>query len=178
MRVALVRHFPVSEPLPRGWVTGAELEIWRQRYDAAEVRATAVEDESSRWTHCYANNLQRAQTTARAMYSGDIITHSGLREAQFTPFSTGALRLPVWLWRMMFRLAWLTGHASQRPYRDDFLNRVRTMAEVIDSHEKDVLVVCHAGMMFYLRKELLRRGFCGPKFGMAEHARLYVFERR
>ena len=52
------------------------------------------------------------------------------------------------------------------------------MAEMIDSHQEDLLVVSHAGMMLYLRKELLRRGFCGPKFGMAEHARLYVFERQ
>jgi hypothetical protein len=40
------------------------------------------------------------------------------------------------------------------------------------------LIVSHAGMMFYLRKELLRRGFYGPKFGIADNGRLYVFERK
>jgi hypothetical protein len=33
-------------------------------------------------------------------------------------------------------------------------------------------------MMMYLRRELIRRGFDGPKFGVADNARLYVFERR
>jgi len=41
----------------------------------------------------------------------------------------------------------------------------------------DTLVVSHAGVMLYLRKELLRRGFRGPSFRLAEPGRLYVLER-
>ena len=72
----------------------------------------------------------------------------------------------------------MTGHRSQRSSRDDFLRRVHAVAELIESDDTDVLLVSHAGMMAYLRKELLRRGFEGPKFRIADHARLYVFERR
>jgi hypothetical protein len=32
-------------------------------------------------------------------------------------------------------------------------------------------------MMMYLRKELLRRGFQGPRFGIAQHARVYEMIR-
>ena len=177
MRVGLARHFPVSEPWPQGWPTSAELQAWRQRYDAAEVSPLPVEDESARWPCCYASDLTRAHTTARVMYRGEITLHSGLREAEFGPFPTGNLRLPVWLWRTLLRLAWMSGHPSQRHLRDDFLTRVRSVADLIESQQQDLLIVSHAGMMFYLRKELLRRGFRGPNFKLARHARLYVFER-
>ena len=54
---------------------------------------------------------------------------------------------------------------------------MQAIADMLDAERSDTLVVSHAGMMMYLRKELMRRGFRGPKFGVAEHARLYVYER-
>jgi len=74
-------------------------------------------------------------------------------------------------------LAWLTGHQSQRPARDDLHRRVRAIVDQLEAEPGDTLVVSHAGVMFFLRKELARRGFRGPRFRLAEHARLYVFER-
>ena len=100
-----------------------------------------------------------------------------MREAETLPFATGRLRLPLWGWRWVFRLAWLTGHKSQRPARDDLHRRVRALTDLLEAEPVDTLVVSHAGLMHYLRKELLRRGFQGPGFGLAEHGRLYVFER-
>jgi hypothetical protein len=32
-------------------------------------------------------------------------------------------------------------------------------------------------MMLYLRKELIRRGFAGPRIGIAKHARVYEMTR-
>ncbi|MBE7494842.1 MAG: histidine phosphatase family protein [Verrucomicrobiaceae bacterium] len=177
MRTGLVRHFPVLEPWPGGWYTAAELRAWLERYNSAEVQAGPVADETERWARCYTSDLPRAAATARALYRGDIIPHPALREADYTPFATGRLRLPVWMWRIIIRVAWMSGHASQRHLRDDFFTRVRQVADLIETHSEDVLLVSHAGMMLYLRKELLRRGFRGPRFGIAEHARVYVMER-
>jgi hypothetical protein len=87
------------------------------------------------------------------------------------------LRLPVGGWRLLLRLAWFTGHSSQRAARDEFHRRIKASADLLEQEPVDTLVVSHAGVMFFLRKELLRRGFTGPKFGLAAHARLYVFER-
>jgi broad specificity phosphatase PhoE len=158
-------------------MTAGELHEWRLRYDEAPVGPREVEDESARWARCYASDLSRAQATARAIWSGEIVTLSELREVEFAPFATGGLRLPVWLWRRVVQLAWLTGHASQQALRDDFRNRVRGMADRIEAGGEDVLLVSHAGMMLFLSQELKRRGFQGPKLGVAEHARVYVFER-
>ena len=177
MRVGLLRHFPVTEPMPAGWMTAAQLHAWRQRYDRAAAQPTAVTLEPGSWARCYSSDLARAYATARAVFAGEVIQTPLLREADVAPFQTGQLLLPISLWRSALRFAWMTRHHSQRTARDDFKRRVQTVADLADSAHVDALFVSHAGMMAYLRRELIRRGFRGPKFRIAEHARLYVFER-
>jgi broad specificity phosphatase PhoE len=177
MRIGLVRHFPVQEAWPSGWVTSADLQQWRVRYDAAEPIVGPIEARAVAWQRCFSSDLKRAFVTAQAAYAGTITQTPLLREVETLPFATGRLRLPLWGWRWVFRLAWLTGHKSQRPARDDLHRRVGAIADRLEQEPVDTLVVAHAGMMLYLRKELLRRGFQGPDFKLAEHARLYVFER-
>jgi broad specificity phosphatase PhoE len=177
MRIGLVRHFPVTEAWPRGWLTSDDLQQWRRRYEAAEPIVGTIDVSGVAWQRCFSSDLRRAHVTARAAYAGNIVTTPWLREAEFLPFATGRLRLPVWGWQTLLRLAWLTGHKSQRPARDEFRQRIRAMADLLEGERVDTLVVSHAGVMFFLRKELLRRGFTGPRFKLAEHAKLYLFER-
>jgi hypothetical protein len=177
MRVGLLRHFPVSEPMPRGWMTGAELHEWRRRYDEAKAHSAPVASSGIAWARCYSSDLSRAYVTAQAVHAGDIVRTDLLREPDVAEFRTGGLRLPFWVWRWVLRFAWMTAHRSQRRSRDDFFRRVRAVADLIESADSDVLLVSHAGMMAYLRRELARRGFEGPAFRIAEHARWYVFHR-
>ena len=177
MRIGLIRHFPVTEPWPSGWVTSDDLQRWRERYDAAAPIIGPIEVSRIAWQRCFSSDLKRAYVTAQAAYSGTIEQTPLLREVETLPFASGRLRLPRRGWRWVFRLAWLTGHKSQRAARDDLHRRVRTMADLLEAESMDALVVSHAGMMLFLRKELLRRGFQGPNFRLAEHGRLYVFER-
>lgn len=178
MKVGLMRHFPVSEPLPRGWMTIHELLEWRRRYDSAQVVPRKVDLDHSAWLQCWCSDLERAQTTARTVFAGAIHTLPELREVEFAPFETGKLRLPVIVWRMMIRMAWATGHGSQRLMRDDFMRRVRDVADRVESQSTSLLIVSHAGVMIYLRRELLRRGFVGPRFGIADHAQVYAFQKQ
>jgi len=177
MRIGLLRHFPVAEPLPSGWMTAAQLHAWRERYETSVVKPTAAVLDPSQWARCYSSDLKRAYATARALYPGEIVQTPLLREVEVAEFGTGRLLLPVQLWKWIVQAAFLTGHPSQRASRDDFMSRVQAAADLALSAESDVLMVSHAGTMLYLRKELIRRGFHGPRFQVAEHARLYVFER-
>ena len=172
-----MRHFPVEESLPTGWNTAAQLHAWRQRYEAAGVIPKPVDVGAIPWRKCFSSDLKRAYITAQAAHAGEITQTPLLRELKAEPFRTGRLALPTRVWRIILHLAWLTSHPVQRASRDDFLQRVRAVSELLDAETEDTLVVSHAGTMMYLRKELLRRGFSGPKFGLAEHARVYVFER-
>ena len=177
MRIGLIRHFPVTEPWPSGWVTSDDLQRWRERYDAAAPIVGPIDVGGIAWQRCFSSDLKRALLTAQKAYSGTIIPTPLLREASVPSFATGRLRLPVCGWRMLLRLAWFSGHKSQRTARDEFHGRIKAVADLLEHESLDTLVVSHAGVMFFLRKELLRRGLAGPKFGLAEPAQLYVFER-
>lgn len=177
MRVGLVRHFPVTEAWPSGWLTSDDLQLWRTRYEAAAPIVAPIDVNGVAWQRCFSSDVRRAHVTARAAYSGRIIQTPLLREPNVLPFATGRLLLPFWCWRQILRLAWLTGHKSQRTARDEFHHRIRAVADLLEAEPVDTLVVSHAGVMFFLRKELIRRGFQAPNFRLAEHGRLYVLER-
>jgi broad specificity phosphatase PhoE len=177
MRIGLVRHFPVTEPWPRGWVTADELQRWRGRYDAAAPIVGLIDVNAVNWQRCFSSDLKRAFVTAQTAYAGPITQTPLLREADVPALPTGKLCLPVWGWRLLLRFAWFTGHKSQRAARDEFRRRIIAIADLLEQEPVDTLVVSHAGVMFFLRKELRRRGFRGPRFKLAEPARLYVFER-
>jgi broad specificity phosphatase PhoE len=177
VKIGLIRHFPVEQAMPAGWKTAAELHKWRHDYELAGVRHIEPDLGGVEWTRCIASTVRRAAITANAVFPGLVAQTDLLREAEFAEFRTGALRLPILAWYAIFRLSWMTGHRSQRPLRDAFMQRVRTVAEELSAGTKDTLVVSHGGVMAFLSTELRRRGFVGPKFGLATHARTYVFER-
>ncbi len=177
MRIGLMRHFRVEEPLPAGWQTAAQLDAWRRKYEASGVVPAPIDMGGGTWQKCLSSDLKRAYVTAQAAHAGPITQTPLLRELEAAPFDTGALRLPTLAWRWILHLAWLTSHPKQRALRDDFQNRIRSVADLLDQEAQDTLVVSHAGTMMYLRKELVGRGFTGPSFGIAEHARVYVYER-
>lgn len=162
-------------------MTAGQLFTWRQTYDTAPIIPRALDAHPVEWRRCFTSDLPRAFQTATAFHAGALTATPLLREPEFAAFRTGNLTLPFWIWRWVLRLSWMTGHSSQRANRDAFKLRVqaflRELLEGNDSH-LDTLVVSHAGIMAYLRRELLRRGFEGPVFKLAEHARLYVFERK
>jgi broad specificity phosphatase PhoE len=178
MRIGLLRHFPVREPLPAGLRTAAELQAWRVRYDLAETIAGTADLGGIAWQECLSSDLPRAFHTARMVFAGSIEQTPLLREAQFAEFATGNLRLPVWMWKWVLRFCWVSGQRSQRAFRDEFQQRIRETADRLERCERDTLVVSHAGMMAYLGAELRRRGFHGPKLRAVKHATVYIFERK
>ncbi len=177
MRIGLLRHFPVTEQFPTGWKTSVDLQTWLERYNLAETTVGEFDLGGVDWQTCLSSDLPRARITAQAVFSGQASHTELLREAQFTPFKTGNLRLPVWIWKWMLRLCWMTGHRSQRACRDEFRQRVAIMADQLSVMDQDTLVVSHAGMMAYLSAELRRRGFTGPKLRVAKHASVYIYEK-
>lgn len=178
MRIGLLRHFPVEQDLPRGWRTSEELLAWLKSYDLAATSVGKFDLGRVDWAACISSDLPRARITANAVFRGEVEHTEMLREVQFDVFKTGRLRLPVRAWRWLLRLAWMTGHKSQRACRDDFRHRVLAMADRLCGMNQDTLVVSHGGVMMYLSAELRRRGFKGPKLRMPKHATVYTYEHQ
>ena len=153
-----------------------DLHTWLYNYDRAEVVLGDFDLGGIDWKTCIASDMNRASATARHVYGGEIEYTPLLREPLLGQFRTGNLHLPAWVWRQVLRVAWLTGHRSQRECRDDFRRRVLAMADRLTAEQQDTLVVSHAGMMLYLSRELRRRGFAGPKLRIAQHAVVYIYD--
>ncbi|HVN56196.1 MAG TPA: histidine phosphatase family protein [Anaerolineaceae bacterium] len=186
MRIGLIRHFPVIHPYTtQRWMTSREYQGWLQAYDSAGIRYQQVNLRPEDWQICYSSDISRALETARHIYPGEIQVTPLLREISVNPMFDSVLRLPFSTWDALSHLAWFFSHRSQREGRDQVMERIRTFLSNAlpglarqDNRNgpKNILVVSHGGLMWYLRAELLRLGFWGERFTRAEHGRLYVFE--
>ncbi|MFC7440427.1 histidine phosphatase family protein [Laceyella putida] len=179
MKIGLVRHFKVKKGYPENtWVTQKELIKWLEEYDVADIEEGEVDLKGVAWKRCFASDLPRAEKTARKIYDGKIIKKKELREISVYPFIKRDMKLPFFMWAVLARVAWLFNHKSQLEGITDVKRRVKVVLdEILSQSQEDVLIVSHGVVMMFLRKELLKRGFKGPKLGTPKNGKLYVFEK-
>ena len=87
------------------------------------------------------------------------------------------IRLPFGLHIFLIRVAWLFGHKSQKEGKMEVVKRINRVLDKAIAQGEDILIVGHGGIMIFMRKELIKRGFPGPKFNRPENAKLYIFEK-
>jgi len=180
MKVGLVRHFEVECQLPSigRLMNPCQFQQWLHEYEMSDIKDGKVEPSVIAWEKCYSSDLPRAVKTAQKMYSNQIIETKALREIVICPPTNRNLKLPVLLWLMLGRIAWMLSHKSQVESKLMFEERVKyILKEIILKDDKDVLIVSHGFLMMFLRKELLKRGFKGPSFKRADNGKIYVFEK-
>ncbi|MBY6036860.1 histidine phosphatase family protein [Fictibacillus nanhaiensis] len=179
MKIGLVRHFKVTRGYPtQKWITPAEFDQWLKEYEASEVEDTEVDLGEMSWKKCYVSTVRRAEYTAEKIYDGELIKSDDLREIPVYPFFKRNIKIPMILYPLCIRAAWLINHKSQLERRTDVEKRISNILDrIIEEGEENALVVSHGGVMLFMRKELIRRGFKGPKLGRPENAKLYVFEK-
>jgi broad specificity phosphatase PhoE len=178
MRIGLMRHFKVTRGYPSGLFSSHDLMNWVDEYNASEVEESEVDLGGVDWKICYSSTLPRAEITARRAFKGEITFLEELREIRLSPFFRSNIKLPLPVHLMFIRLAWLMKHPSQNPGKQEVFQQIsRTADRITQSKDDDVLIVCHGGIMMFMSKELLKRGFKGPKLGRhIEHGNVYVFE--
>jgi broad specificity phosphatase PhoE len=176
VKIGLIRHFKVTRGYPNKLVTSDELMNWVKEYDKSDVEENEVDLGSVRWKHCFSSDLPRARTTAEKCFEGKIIYIEELREVALSPLFRVNIRLPLMFHLFFIRVAWIFNHRSQPEKRKDVLSRINKALDLALYSGEDVLIVSHGGVMMYMRKELLKRGFRGPKFRRPENGLLYLFE--
>ncbi|WP_078379970.1 histidine phosphatase family protein [Sutcliffiella halmapala] len=178
MKVGLIRHFKVTRGYPNASVTSDELLKWIEEYDVSEVEENELDLGNVDWKRCYSSDLPRAVTTAKKAFQGDITYLKELREITLAPVFPATKKLPLKLHLLSIRLAWLFNHKSQPVSKAELRAQISTTLDTILQEKENVLIVSHGGVMMLLRKELLRRGFRGPDFKIANNGELYIFEKR
>lgn len=177
MKIGLLRHFKVTVGYPNRWVTSKELKDWEKEYAASEIEEIPIDLDQSEWNRCYSSDISRAQKTAWRAFDGDIVFMEELREMTLYPVIHSNFRLPLWLHVTLIRLAWFMGHKSQKETKKEVVERINKILDQAIEQGDNVLIVGHGGIMMFMRKELAKRGFIGPKFNRPANARLYVYEK-
>ncbi|WP_335872878.1 histidine phosphatase family protein [Bacillus sp. 2205SS5-2] len=177
MKIGLVRHFKVKRGYPEKSVSTDELMKWVEDYDASEVVENEVDLCGVEWQQCYASDLTRAVKTAEKTYSGSVIYLEELREISIAPLFHSKFKFPYFLHMGLIRGAWWLNHRSQPESKQEILERVKTVVDQVVKTNQDTLIVGHGGIMIFMRKELIRRGFRGPSYRSPLNGWVYVFER-
>jgi len=180
MKIGLVRHFEVECQLPGlgRWMTPGQFQQWLHEYEMSDIKDGEIEPSGIMWDKCYSSDLPRAFKTAQKIYDGQIIETKALRELVICPPTDRNIKLPVLLWLLLGRMAWMFSHKSQLETKPFFKERVKSIVqEIILKEDKDILIVSHGFLMIFLRKELIKRGFRGPNFKRPSNGKIYVFEK-
>jgi broad specificity phosphatase PhoE len=179
MKVGLVRHFKVKKNFPKKLLLSQnELCRWFEEYELCDIEIGEVDLYNIEWKRCFSSDLTRAVKTAEKIYNGSIIKLVDLREIQSYPIFKWDIKLPFLIWAALIRIAWGINHKSQLECMTSIRNRISAALDKVFSQSDDnVLIVSHAALMIFMRKELLKRGFKGPKVNTPENGKLYVFEK-
>ncbi|MBS8264239.1 histidine phosphatase family protein [Mesobacillus boroniphilus] len=177
MKIGLLRHFKVTLGYPSKFVTSKELLIWQQEYNESRIEEVDIHHQGQKWSRCYSSDLERAKITASRAFEGNITFLEDLREMSLYPVFRAEMRLPLWLHVTLIRIAWFLGHKSQKESKKEVMRRINRVLDEAIAEGEDILIVGHGGIMMFMRKELLKRGFSGPKFNRPENAKVYIFEK-
>ncbi|MBU9723213.1 MULTISPECIES: histidine phosphatase family protein [Bacillaceae] len=178
MKIGLVRHFEVQLGYPKGRVNAEGLRNWASEYDVSEVITRDVQISDGEWGNCFSSDLYRAQVTAESIYQREITYLEDLREIPVAPCLPSKWKLPLSFHLVAGRIAWYVNHKSQPETRTSVIKRLNQFLDRVIENGDNTLVVSHGGIIIFLRRELLRRGFKGPKISRPENGKLYVFERQ
>lgn len=177
MRIGLVRHFKVDLK-KRRFMTAKEYNEHVYNYDRAGVIPNELVVDSY-WEKCYCSSLQRAITTAKTIYHGEIIISNKLIEVPTASWINLNFRMPYYFWSIFARFAWIRHHVSQPEQRAATLKRLTEILDYIISEnapDSNILIVSHAGALYEIKKMLRRRGFNGKGFITASNGKLYIFD--
>ncbi|TKJ87715.1 phosphoglycerate mutase [Paenibacillus sp. CFBP13512] len=174
--IGLVRHFKVNKEFPlRQFVTVSELIAWLEEYDIADIHDGTTDLRGFNWGKCFASDLPRAIKTARSIYDGEITIMPELRELTPPSFNTN-IRIPFIGWGVLFKMAPLLSRRYRKMIREVEARINRALDVILSSEEEHILVVSHWALMLYMRKQLVKRGFKGPRMRQVENGKLHVFQ--
>ena len=177
MKIGLIRHFKVNN-LPAKFMNSKDFIDWVDLYDNADVILNEIDIKTLEWNKCYTSDLPRAIKTVEAIFKGEIIKTSELREVPLYPIFNTNFKLPHILWSICGRIAWLFSHKSQSEGKAQTEKRVKAFLDSIDDNEDiNILIVSHGFLMNTFQKELTIRGFQGNRIKSARNGVLYMFEK-
>jgi broad specificity phosphatase PhoE len=176
MKIGLVRHYKVKKGFPKGMsLTANELNQWFEEYNTSDIEIGDTLIDTKDWDICYSSDLSRAKKTAEHLYDDNIIFLPELRELN-PPLFKGNIKLPFFVWVLAARIRGLFDPKVKKEIKEG-KKRITSFFDKIPSSQQSILIVGHGGMMMYMRKELIKRGYKGPYFTIPKNGEVYVFKK-
>ena len=178
MKIGLVRHFKVISPHGKKKLNSIEFNEHMSGYDIYPVKPNKININSNEWDICYASTLSRAQTTAKTIYNGEIVTTSLIIEVPLTAFIKTNTRLHYMIWLIVGRIAWLFSLKSQIEVKPQTLLRIDEFIQQIEnSGHQNILIVSHGFFMKVFVRKLKKQGFKGNLDFSPKNGKLYYFNK-
>jgi broad specificity phosphatase PhoE len=170
MEIVLGRH---GKPKLDQWalIAPRQLAHWIRAYNAADILIDDIPPQTpkkaARSGIIVSSPLRRCVQSAQLLGPTQaLVIEELLREAGIPYANWGFPRLPLSVWAVIFRVAWFRGYSSNSEPLSQARMRARLAAErlieLAQQHES-VFVVGHGIMTMLIAKELLLRGWSGPK---------------
>lgn len=179
MKFGLIRHFPVKRGFPKKFMLSTgELAQWLEEYEASDILEGTIDLQGIPWQRCYTSDLPRAARTAGIIFHGEIVSVKELHEIGVFTFPKAKFKLPFFIWAIAAKLIFRVSKKAASETIVDLKKRINAFLDMALSRpEQDVLIVSHGVLLEHMRKELISRGFKGPRFGTPVNGKLYIFER-
>ena len=178
MKIGLVRHFKVISPHGKKKLNSAEFDKRMSGYDIYPVMPNEIIIDSNEWDVCYASTLSRAQTTAKTIYNGEIVSTPLIIEVPLSAFIKTNTRLNNLVWLIVGRVAWLFSLKSQSEVKPQTHSRIdKFIKQIENSGHQNILIVSHGFFMKVFVNELQKRGFKGYLDFSPKNGKLYQFEK-
>ena len=178
MIISLVRHFKVDLPPQKIFINSEDFRQSMEDYDSSPVIKKEININPNDWGKCYTSTMQRAVTTAKAIYPGEIILCDDIREVQMYPRFKSNLRFPSISWGILARIGWYRSHQSQAEDKNHTKNRIDKFFNTITvNNEDNILVVTHVFFMRLLAARLKKEGFEGKCDLIPKNGAMYIFKK-
>jgi len=177
MKIGLVRHFKVITPPGKRKLNSIEFDARMNGYDVYPVRANDLKINEEEWDVCYASTLSRAQTTAKTIYAGKIMSTPLIIEVPLSSFIKTSYNLHYMIWQILGRIAWFFLLKNQSENKTETLARIYKFIRLLEnSGYENILIVSHGFFMKILARELKKRGFRGELEFSPQNGKLYIFK--
>ncbi len=179
MQIGLVRHFKVDYPPQKFIMNSDDFRRSMDLYDSSAVIIKKSGINPGDWDVCYSSTMPRAITTAREVYSGQIIETDDIREVQMYPYFETGMKFPSLFWRVLARIGWYKSHPSQAESLKSTNERIDAFyRSIVAEGEKNILVVTHGFFMRLLAERLIKEGFKGKYDPIPRNGALYIFKKQ
>ena len=178
MKIYLMRHFKVDFTWKKLY-SSSDFSNACSTYDKRNIIPDSSTQLDMKYEDIHISGLRRTKDTAMALGLGtNLIKSNLLNEVPMTAFTRSKIVLPTALWLTIGRLQWALNSKKQPEKKYETDRRIEEFINLIESKNRDCLVIGHAFYFARLKKELKRRKYVGSSISYYKNGSIVEFKTK